>query len=95
MVTGGTPRLDGKRQLPTDGTSRMTRERPVRFCGAFLGTLFMACLYGGFVSSIIWSPPRLLSFVGLHLFVGSLHLVLFVLLMLLCYDILIGHRQTL
>jgi hypothetical protein len=31
-VTGGTPRLDGRRQLSTGGTSRMTRERPVRFC---------------------------------------------------------------
>ena len=60
---------------------------------AFLGSVFMACLYGGFVSSIIWSPPRLLTFVSLHLFVGSLHLVLFTLLMLLCYDILIGQKQ--
>jgi len=24
--------LDGRRQLSTGGTSRMTRERPVRFC---------------------------------------------------------------
>jgi hypothetical protein len=55
----------------------------------------MACLYGGFVSSIIWSPPRLLSFAGLRLLVGSLHLVLCALLMLLCYDILTEQTLTL
>jgi hypothetical protein len=60
---------------------------------AFLGTVFMACLYGGFVSSIILRPPGFLFLMESHLLVGLLHLVLFVLLILLCYDILIGRKK--